>query len=497
MPTPVRRLLLPLLLAAAGCTPAVRAAPSPAPAPAASPLAAALDSVFADSAFRRATWGVLVRDPATGATLYRLGAERMLVPASNMKVVTGAAALEALGPDWRFRTTVAAAGPVQGGTLRGDLVVRGGGDPTLSARLLGGDTRSVFRAWADSLRARGVTRVAGRVVGNDDAFDDVPLGRGWAWDDLDAGYSAEVGALELNEGVVGVRVAPGARAGEPARVTLSPPTGYVPVDNRVVTGPAGTPPRVQAARAASGAGIVVSGTVPLDTAGVSEEVAVRDNTLYFATVLRETLREAGIEVQGPAADADALPAGERGEAAVPLFVHASPPLREVLAAFMKPSQNQYGEILLKTLGRELRGEGSAAAGAAAIDSLFRARGLPAAALAQADGSGLSRYNLVAPELLAAVLEHMMRSPHWEAWYAALPVGGVDGTLASRFRGTPLEGRLHAKTGTLSGVRALSGYVPGPDGRPLVFSILLNHHTRSARDADRVVDAALLRISGAR
>ena len=386
---------------------------------------------------------------------------------------------------------------MQGGTLRGDLVVRGGGDPTIGARFGGGDPRAVFRAWADSLRARGVTRIAGRVVGNDDVFDDVPLGRGWAWDDLGAGYSAEVGGLELNEGVVGVRVAPGARAGEPGRVTLSPPTAYVPVENRVVTSPAGTPPRLDASRAATGTGIVVAGTVPTDTAGVDEEVAVRDNTAYFAAVLRETLRSSGIEVQGPAVDADALPAAERGEAAAPLFVHASPPMREVLAAFLKPSQNQYGEILLKTLGRELRGEGTASAGAAAIDSLFRARGLPAGALAQADGSGLSRYNLVAPELLAAVLEHMMKSPHWEVWHAALPVAGTDGTLAGRFRGTPLAGRLHAKTGTLSGVRALSGYVPGPDGEPLVFSILLNHHTRSARDADRVIDAALLRISAPR
>lgn len=485
------RLVLPLLLAAAGCTPAVRAA-VPAPAPA--PLEAALDSVFADTAFRRATWGVLLRSPETGATLYRRGAKRLLVPASNMKVVTGAAALEALGPDYRFRTTLAAAGTVQGGALRGDLVVRGGGDPTIGARFGGGDPRATFRAWADSLRAHGVARVTGRLVADDDVFDDVPLGRGWAWDDLDAGYSAEVGGLELNEGVVEVRVAPGARAGEPGRVTLSPPTGYVPVDNRVVTVAAGTPPRVRVGRAETGPGIVVSGTVPLDTAAVDDEVAVRDNTLYFATVLRETLREAGIEVAGPAVDADALPAGERGAGAATLFVHASPPMREVLAAFLKPSQNQYGEILLKTLGRELRGEGSAAAGRAAVDSLVRAWGLEPGALAQADGSGLSRYNLVAPEMLAGILEHMLRSPNRDVWYDALPVGGVDGTLAARMRGTPLEGRVHAKTGTLTGVRALSGYVPGPDGRTLVFSILLNHHTRTAREADRVIDAALLRIA---
>jgi D-alanyl-D-alanine carboxypeptidase/D-alanyl-D-alanine-endopeptidase (penicillin-binding protein 4) len=489
----MRRFLLPLLLAAGACAPAARTAHSPGPAP----FAAALDSVFADTAFRRASWGVLVRSPETGATLYRRDAGKMLVPASNMKVVTGAAALEALGPDYRFRTEVAATGPVERGMLRGDLVVRGSGDPAVSARFGGGDARAVFRAWADSLRARGVTRVEGRVVGNDDALDDVPLGRGWAWDDVDSGYSAEVGALQFNEGVIGVRVAPGARPGDPARVMLDPPTGYVPVEARVTTAAAGTPPRVDAVRAPEGPGIVVTGVVPVDTPEVREEVAVRDNTLYFATVLRETLREAGIEVGGDAVDADALPEAERGARAPALFTHASAPLREVLAAFLKPSQNQIGELLLKTLGRELRGAGTASAGRAAVDSLVRTWGLDAGALSQADGSGLSRYNLVAPELLAGILEHMLRSPHREAWHAALPVGGVDGTLAGRFRGTPLEGRLHAKTGTLNGVRALSGYVPGPDGRPLVFSILVNHHTRSARDADRVIDAALLRISGAR
>ena len=485
------RRLLPLLLLAAGCAPAVRGAPAPARAP----LAAALDSVFADTAFARARWGVLVRDPRSGEVLYRRDADQMFLPASNMKVVTGAAALEALGPDYRYRTAVLAGGPVERGVLRGDLVVVGSGDPTVSARF--GGARAVFRAWADSLRARGVTRVEGRVVGNDDVFDDVPLGSGWAWDDLDAAYAAEIGGLELNEGIVEVRVTPGERPGDPARVALSPPTGYVRVENRVVTTAPGNPPRVDVRRAPAGTGIVVTGTVPLDTAGVEEEVAVRDNTLFFATVLRETLGEAGIEVRGPAVDADALRVVERGTTGDTLFVHASPPLREILPAFMKPSQNQLGEILLKTLGRELRGEGSGAAGRAVTDSLVRAWGLDPDALAQADGSGLSRYNLVAPELLAGILEHMRESPHWEVWYAALPVAGVDGTLAGRFRGTPLEGRLHAKTGTLTGVRALSGYVPGPEGEPLVFSILLDHHTRSAREADRVIDAALLRISGAR
>ena len=503
---------LPLLIALAACAPAA-AAPAPVPppaavvtdsnppppdtAPAAAPpttraVAAALDSIFADPRFGGAFWGVLVRSLDTGETLYARNPEKMFVPASNMKIVTGAAALEALGPDYRYRTAVVAAGPVRGGALEGDLVVVGSGDPTLSSQFReGADTRAAFRAWADSLKARGITRVTGRIVGDDDRFDDVPLGRGWAWDDLEDYYAAEVSALELNEGVVGVRVAPGPRAGAPGVVTLDPPTSYTPVTNRTTTAAAGTPERVRVTRAETGPGLVVTGTIPLDTPSVSTDIAIRNNTAYFATVLREVLEEEGIDVAGAAVDVDAL--GRRPAARDTLFVHVSPPLREVMAAFMKPSQNQIGEMLLKTLGAELRGQGTAAAGAAVVDSLVGAWGLPRNRLAQADGSGLSRYNLVAPAVLMGILEHMAASPHAAEWTASLPVAGADGTLENRMRGTVLQGNVRAKTGTLSGVRALSGYLTTAAGERIVFSTVVNHHTLTSRDADRLAEAALLRL----
>jgi serine-type D-Ala-D-Ala carboxypeptidase/endopeptidase (penicillin-binding protein 4) len=506
---------LPLLIALAACAPAA-AAPAPVPPPAADPgppapdttpattpvtaspaaraVAAALDSIFADPRFAGAFWGVLVRSLDTGETLYARNPEKMFVPASNMKIVTGAAALEALGPEYRYRTAVVAAGPVQGGALEGDLVVIGTGDPTISSQFReGADTRAAFRAWADSLKARGITRITGRIVGDDDRFDDVPLGRGWAWDDLEDYYAAEVSALELNEGVVGVRVAPGPRAGAPGVVTLDPPTSYTPVTNRTTTTAAGTPERVRVSRAETGPGLVVTGTIPLDTTSVSTDVAVRNNTAYFATVLREVLEEEGIDVEGAAVDVDAL--GRRPAARDTLFVHVSPPMREVMAAFMKPSQNQIGEMLLKTLGAELRGQGTAAAGAAVVDSLVGAWGLPRGRLAQADGSGLSRYNLVAPSLLMGILEHMTRSPNAADWTASLPVAGADGTLENRMRGTVLQGNVRAKTGTLSGVRALSGYLTTAAGERIVFSTVVNHHTLTSRDADRLAEAALLRLHG--
>lgn len=498
MMIPVRRLPVVLLAAfAAGCAPA-RPAAAPAPAPAAagtfafwrSPVAAALDSVFNDTALAHAHWGVLVRSLDTGETLYARNAGRMFVPASNMKLVTAASALDALGPEYRYVTRFAARGEVRDGVLRGDLVVIGGGDPTISDRFHA-DVGAVLRGWADSLRAHGVRRVTGAIVADDDVFDEQPLGRGWAWDDVEAGYSAEISGLPLNEGVVAVRVAPGQPAER--RVTTRPTaSSWVPVESAVTIGPPGSAPALRVSRSGRLGGVRIDGTVPADTPFVETTIAVPDNTMLFAAALHDALTGAGIAVGGPPREADA--AGSTADAGqTVLFTHTSPPLREILAAFLKPSQNQIGEVLLKTLGAELRGMGSAAAGTLAIDSMAAAWGLPRRLLSQADGSGLSRYNLVAPEFLAALLDRQARAPHFQVFAEALPVAGRDGTLASRMRDTPAEGNVRAKTGTLSGVRALSGYFTTAAGERMVFSMIVNHHTLAARDADRVAEAALMRL----
>ncbi|HLL81209.1 MAG TPA: D-alanyl-D-alanine carboxypeptidase/D-alanyl-D-alanine-endopeptidase, partial [Longimicrobium sp.] len=295
-----------------------------------------------------------------------------------------------------------------------------------------------------------------------------------------------------NEGYVTVRVGPGARPGDPAVVTLDPTTSYTPVINQATTGAPGTARAAEATRAPLGPGIVVTGTAPPDSTPQEIEVAVRDNTLFFAQVLREALMEAGIRVDGPALDDDARPEPTR-VVGTPLFAHTSPPMPEVLAAFMKPSQNQFGEILLKTMGRVARNAGTAQAGLAVEDSLARAWQLPRGGFRPADGSGLSRYNLIAPEHLVAILERMTRSPNYAVFYAAMPVARVDGTLRNRMKGTPLAGNVRAKTGTLSGVRSLSGYLTTAAGERMVFSILVNNHTLSAAAADRLSEAALLRV----
>ncbi|HEV2132403.1 MAG TPA: D-alanyl-D-alanine carboxypeptidase/D-alanyl-D-alanine-endopeptidase [Longimicrobiaceae bacterium] len=453
-------------------------------------------AIFEDTAFAHAHWGVVIRSLETGETLYRRNESKVFIPASNQKLLTGAAALEVLGPDFRYRTELVANGPVQNGVLRGDLLVRASGDPTISWRFHEGEARAVFRAWADSLRAHGVRRIAGAVVGVDEVFDDPVYGWGWPWDDLGGQFAAPVAGLQFNEASVVVEVFPASRAGAPGIVALTPPSGHVRLENRTTTVEAGRPAQIEMGYVELDDLLVVSGEIPRDTSGITQRVGVRDPARYFITALRETLREAGIAVEGRAMlredleeDAPALRGGAR------LFVHHSPPVREILPIMMKPSQNQIAEALLKTLGAEARGQGRAAAGAQVVDSLFGAWGLDTGGLSMRDGSGMSRYNFVTPELLIGLLERMTQSPHWELWYASQPVAGIDGTLRNRLRGTPAEGNVHAKTGTLSNIRAVSGYVTTADGERLAFAMLVNHHLRTAAAADRLIDAALVRIAG--
>jgi serine-type D-Ala-D-Ala carboxypeptidase/endopeptidase (penicillin-binding protein 4) len=477
------------LILVGGCAP-LRTAPG-APAAAAPTLAAELDSLLADSLFLDAHWGVLVRSLSSGETLYARNAERNFVPASALKMVTGAAALELLGPEHRFRTEILTSAPVRDGVLRGDLVVRGGGDPTLSGRFHE-TPRALFRAWADSLRSQGIRRVSGAVVGLDGVFADPPFGRGWMWDDLDAPYAAEIGGLVFNEGATLLRVHPSRRAGGPAIISAEPASGYVRIVNRVITGEAGDSAWLQVTREPAGPGMIVTGRIPPDTF-LTRAVAVREPARYFATVLRETLREAGIPVDGPIFVEGDRTIGEMDAGALrPLFVHRSPPLAEILPAMMHPSQNLMAEMLLRSLGSEVAGSGTAVAGAGAVQRFLAMRGVrPAGRIA--DGSGLSTYNLISPRTVAELLETMAGGTHAEVWREALPAAGVHGTLANRLRGTPLEGSVRAKTGTLTGVRALAGYLPTEAGDTLVFVFLVNSHTRAAAQADRVIDAALLRL----
>ena len=477
-----------LLTLGGACAPIAPLAPAPTPAEA---LHAELAGIFADPGFEHATWGVMVRSLERSDTIFRLGSERLVMPASNMKLVTGAAALDVLGPEYLYRTEIAARGALREGVLEGDLVVLGVGDPTISSRFHEAPD-AVFQAWADSLRAHGVHRVTGQLVGDEGAFDGVPWGRGWAFDFLDRAYAAGSGALTLEEGAVEVRVQPAAAAGQLPEVELRPGTAHFILVNDVVTGEAGGDGTIDAEHLPDGSGLRVFGSVPAEGSEVVRRYAAPgDPAAYFLAVLRETLEASGIEVEG---GIRRTRGGMGGMGAVPVFYHHSAPVAEIVPAFMLPSQNQIAELVFRTLGVELRRDGSVSASRQVVGSILAGYGHDPAELIMWDGSGLTRYNYLTADFLSDLLERMAAGPHAEVWMASLPVAGESGTLRNRMLGTPAEGVVVAKTGTISNARALSGYVTTADGERLVFSMIANNHRRSAADVDQVVERALVRLA---
>jgi D-alanyl-D-alanine carboxypeptidase/D-alanyl-D-alanine-endopeptidase (penicillin-binding protein 4) len=421
-----------IALAAGACAHA-RATPGPAPVRAMRlrEFRRAVDSMVNAPEFRNANWGVLIADPAAGDTLYSRNAGKLFMPASNQKLLTGSTALTQLGPDFRFTTRFATAGHVADGALHGDLVVLGTGDPTFSDTLQGGDFRNAFRAMADSVAARGITRIEGVLVRGGPAFTDGDCGYGWELDDLDEPYGACVDELFVNEGYA-----------------------RVPRDDRDTT--------------------------------ATRAVAIRDPRGAFFAALGDALHEKGVTFAGVADSARVVP----DSGLTTLFAIASPPLPVILARMLKPSQNQIAELLFKTLGRVKGGAGRADSARHVVERQLVAWGADSAGFAVRDGSGMSRHDFVSPETLVRVLDAMRRGPDAATWYASLPVAGEPGTLETRMLGTAAERKVHAKTGTVDKARTLSGYVTTADGRTLVFSFLCNNFTVPTRDVERVQDAIL-------
>jgi serine-type D-Ala-D-Ala carboxypeptidase/endopeptidase (penicillin-binding protein 4) len=437
-------------------------------------------------------WGVEVRSLDSGRVLYALNPRKLMMPASNMKIVTLAAAAETLGWDYRFKTTLETTADVENGALKGDLIVRGGGDPTINTR----DRRgaAVFDEWAAALKAAGITRIDGNIIGDASAFDRRGLGQGWSWDYLEAGYAAPSSALEFNENIAALSIRPGLKPGDEARLELAPGTGLGLV-HRVLTGEPGSRTGVNIERRLDGAWLDVAGSIAVDANPVAREVAVGNPELYFAHALLLGLVERGIQVRGlPLASPDTrhllapLPRRVLAEA-------QSPPLRAIATTMMKVSQNLYAETLLKAIGAAAGTTGTVDGGRTAAQKIFEAWGIRPGSYVQADGSGLSRYDFVTAQMINTLLERMHRDPkHRDAFVATLPIAGKDGTISTRLKSTRAEGNAVAKTGSISNVRALSGYVRTQDGETLAFSILANSFTIPAATVNWIADVAVERLA---
>jgi len=443
-------------------------------------LRADIREVFEDPNFFMANWGIYIESLKTGEIIYKQNPYKLFMPASNMKLFTTATALVRLGHEYRYSTHLLSRGETDSlGILHGDLLIKGSGDPSLSGRFNEGNARGIFEEWADSLRARNIHLIDGDIIGDDDCFDDENYGGGWEYDDLSSWYAAPVSGLSYNENVVRLIITPDSSAGSSPHIAVDPPTSYVTVVNNAVTI---APTRIQSLKFHRKIGtntIVVEGTISTDHKPHEQFISIENPTLYAVTVLKETLEEKGIICHGNPRDIDDMNITERTEFYKDWKVAASylsPPLSELVTVVNKESNNFYADQLLKTLGKEYIGAGSFSNGIAVEKEFLGGIGINPEQFKAYDGSGLSRHDLVTPMQIATLLKYMRYHPEFNLFYSSLPVAGVDGTIRNRMRNTAAEHIVHAKTGTIRYVRALSGYVTSRDNEEFVVAILVNHYT---------------------
>ncbi|MDH5588571.1 MAG: D-alanyl-D-alanine carboxypeptidase/D-alanyl-D-alanine-endopeptidase [Gemmatimonadota bacterium] len=452
--------------------------------------------------FDQVHWGILAVDARSGRVLFERNANRKFVPASNQKVLVTATALSLLGPEYRYRTDVWRTGRLdrETGTVEGDLVLSGSGDPTLidSADDSIGISMGTL---AERLWSLGVRRVTGSVVVDATAWDSTTVADTWEVADLPWTYAATGGAFAVDRGELRLVVTGGETPGDTATFTWSPVGTVDYVSGVLLTGPADSTARVRASYLPESRRLSFTGSVPagtVDTLGF----AVRDPVRQAAAVVVRRLEERGIQVEGgwrvewekgqPVGESCRVGALALCPGAGVLAVLESPPLSAIVAGILKPSQNWMTEQLIHTLGWELGDGGSWGEGIAVIrEFLLREVGVDSLDILSRDGSGLSAYNLVTPRAMVRILRYMDAGPHGEVYRSALAEPGRDGSTLRR-RLTGLEGSVFAKTGTISNVNSLSGYLVRPDRREIIFSILTNGSGLPASEVrvaiDQVVEA---------
>lgn len=459
---------------------------SPAPSTPVEQLAQDLQAITRSPGVERGVWAIVVQSLDRPERLFELNPRTLMVPASASKLVPAATGIEAVGWDYRFETTLQSRGAIVNGTLAGDLVVVGNGDPSIEGRN-GTDLVAVIEA----LRIQGITRIDGRIIGDDDLLEEPRPQLAWAWDDL--GTSGTLyGALNYRENRMAVAVWPGPAPGAVAELVVDPIAQDRPLVSRVLTGARGSAQLLWTEQRPGETALTIAGSIPAGASAAIMSVSVGNPTLWFARALRYELEAGGIDVTGEAIDVDDLPEPLLRDGMTVLATHRSRPLSEIVKPLLKDSANLYGEALLRLNAPRATPTNDAAL--EQIRSRLTAWGIPADSQQLVDGSGLSRRNTVAADTLVAVLVRMHDTSTSSPWMAALAVAGSDGTLQNRMRGTPAEKNVRAKTGSMSNIRSLAGYVTTRDGERLAFAIILNNFEGPGASALQAIDAAATRLA---
>ncbi|MBN1352500.1 D-alanyl-D-alanine carboxypeptidase/D-alanyl-D-alanine-endopeptidase [candidate division KSB1 bacterium] len=453
------------------------------PPPPVDRLTAEIRVIFDDPAFANAFWGVLIQSLDNGEIIFRENEYKGFLPSSNMKLFTSAAAFALLPRNFRFQTQLFHTGYVdEDSILQGDLIIRGVGDPSLGRQIAGESDQtngnlSVFYAWADSITLAGIKAISGKIIGDDNYFEDEPLGRGWAWDDQSYCYSAQISALSFHENCIDLVLMPADSIGGIAACRILPDANFIEVECKVKTTGPGTESRIFCTRKPNTNHVLVEGCICIEDSEVVENATIDNPTKYAACVFKTVLEARGFPVEGPALDIDELTDFSYTRSDTNRLVdYQSPPIKEIIKTTNKSSQNLYAELIFRTLSVNKSGMGDQKLSAQQIEDFLSGIGINPGHIIIADGSGLSRRNLVTPKQITALLRYIHSQPYFNDFYESLPIAGVDGTLKNRMRGTRAEGNVRAKTGTLGGVAVLSGYVTSEDGELFAFSMIANNHT---------------------
>jgi len=483
------------------------------------PVAKRIDAILSAPDLQQGFWGIEVVALDSGKILCSQNSDKLFTPASNTKLFTTAAALALIGPEYTSHTTVETNGTLDKyGRLTGDLILVGRGDPNLSGRELPYNLRTarndhpiqVLEQLADTLAQKGVKYVDGDVIADDSYFAFERYGEGWSQDDLVLADGAPVSALTINDNVVFVNILPADHAGERAFVSIAPFADYYRIDNRIITTPAGTSRKIFISREPGSTLLTLWGNVPLDDAGTNEGLAIEDPAEFAGALFHQLLEKRGIVVYGKqrtrhtelaslstltiTASASARGGDEPQRALLnqPMVLasYQSKPLIEDVRVINKVSQNLHAEILLRLLGREKGTAGTVEGGLEVLHGFLNQAGVVSEQYVFYDGSGLSRQNLVAPHAIVQLLRYAAGQSWGASFRETLPVAGIDGSLAERFSNLDPRAHVYAKTGSLGGVRCLSGYATTVRGQQVAFSILTNNFNLPNKRVSDAIDSVV-------
>jgi serine-type D-Ala-D-Ala carboxypeptidase/endopeptidase (penicillin-binding protein 4) len=446
-------------------------------------VAGKIQAVLNRPQYKNTHWGIDIYSIEEDRTVFSVNENAFFSPASNVKVFTTATALDRLGRNFRFKTRLLYTGTLEaGGRLVGDLLVIGHGDPNLSNSI--SDDPNVYAhldLLAEEVKRAGISSVTGDIIGDDSYFVHAPYGRGWLTSDLSRGYGAQISALSFYNNVIAVTARPG-KVGQRATVFTYPARSLFRITNRSSTVGAKAANTFGWSHSPGTNDIRVFGQMPANRKGVVRYFNVEDPALYTATIFKERLQKSGVAVNGKARSRHS------GEAPLPLlhplYTHQSITLAEVVSYINKKSQNLSAEILLRTLGAEIKGIGTDQAGLDVVEEFLQQAGIDAGTVNLYDGSGLSRNNLITPQAETALLRYMSTRPSFPDFIHSLPVSAFDGTLKGRMHRSSAAGRVFGKTGSLKNVATLGGYIKTNSGQTLAFSIMANNavETQAARRA---------------